>query len=74
MITEDCDKYIKKAKVGFFILLADLLLTLVAKSGYITDELIKEYTPFILFIFVISFVLITILINPYMVCLSKYKK
>jgi len=73
MITESCDKYIKKAKIGLVVLFINILFVLIAKSGYFSIEIVETLTSFILFILLVSFIAIVILINPYMVCLSKYK-
>ncbi len=74
MITENCDKYIKKVKYGGMVFLINLLLVIVAKSGYFSSEMVENNKLFIILILIISFIVITVLINPYFVCLSKYKK
>jgi hypothetical protein len=73
MITESCDKYIKKAKIGLVVLFINILFVLIVKSGYLSIEIVETLTSFILFILLVSFIAIVMLINPYMVCLSKYK-
>jgi hypothetical protein len=74
MINEDCDKYIKKAKYGVLIICFNILLVSIGKSNYFSNNLIDIFTTVILIILAISFIAITILINPYLTCLSKYKR
>jgi hypothetical protein len=73
MINEDCDKHIKKAKYGVFIICFNILLVVIEKNNYFPNNLIDIFTTVILIILAISFIAITILINPYLTCLSKYK-
>ncbi len=74
MLNEDCDKYIQKAKYGVLIICFNILLVLIGKSSYLSSAMIENFTTLILIILAISFIAITILINPYLTCLSKYKK
>jgi Mn2+/Fe2+ NRAMP family transporter len=74
MINENCDKYIKRAKYGVLIICFNLLLVFIGKSNYFSSEIMEIFTTVILIILAISFIAITVLINPYLTCLSKYKR
>jgi len=74
MLNEDCDKYIQNVKYGFLIICLNVLLVFIGKSDYFSSAIRETFTTVILIVLAISFVAITILINPYLTCLSKYIK
>ena len=74
MLNENCDKYIKKAKYGVLIICFNILLVFIGKSDYFSSSMMEILTTVILTIIVINFIAITMLLNPYLTCLSKYKK
>jgi len=66
---EDCSKYLKKALLGFFLLLSFVLVVIFENyvQYYINDFVFLFYS-FICLIYSIKFIM------PYTSCLDKYKK
>ncbi len=74
MITENCDKYIKKAKYGIVVFSIIIIIGALKKTNVFDSLFGTSFDSLAILIIVFAFVISMILLMPYITCLSKYKR
>jgi len=72
MMTENCDKYVKKALIGFVLFSTIILLILLKKIQFL--EAFNHLNSYFILYIIIVFIISMKLLMPYITCLSKYTK
>lgn len=73
MMTENCDKYIKKAKYSVLIFLVPIFIGILKKTGILDYFFGSSYDVYFIGTIIIAGIYSLILMMPYINCLSKNK-